>query len=173
MTSIRTVPVRAVLLVLLGCAGGSATGDPAHDREVSPGYRQPPKPIARMLDAPPTPTALASPGAETVALLGRSSLPPIADFAGPVLGLAGYRIDPDTNGPASGRVHGLTSITFVDVEKGAGRDVDLPDDARFIAPRWSPAISASRPAAVTYCRHGGSRRTAMRCPPRDSRPRSA
>lgn len=130
----RAVAGLAVALLAAWTPGGGV----ADEGPAPSSYRVPPEPIPSLLTAPGKPTAIVAPGGKTVALLGRNTLPPIADFAGPVLGLAGHRIDPATNGPASGRVHGLTSVTFVDVASGAKRRVELPEPARLIAPRWSP-----------------------------------
>ncbi len=101
-------------------------------------YRDPPPPIAQILDAPPTPTASISPTRAHVALLGRSNLPPIAELAEPRLDLAGYRINPRNNGPANSRVAWLTALSFQDLATRRTREVVLPADFRFLAPNWSP-----------------------------------
>jgi dipeptidyl aminopeptidase/acylaminoacyl peptidase len=101
-------------------------------------YRQPPPPIAQILDTAPTPTVSVSSDRRTLALLGRENLPPIADLAEPFLRLAGYRINPAINGPSEGRAGWLNALSFQDIETGAVRQVALPAGARYLYPSWSP-----------------------------------
>ncbi len=63
------------------------------------GYRRPPQEITDILNAQPTPSVSLSPTREYLLLIERSSYPPIEDLAAPMLRLAGYRINPLTNGP--------------------------------------------------------------------------
>ena len=106
--------------------------------QTSSGYMQPPAPIAQILDAAPTPTPLVSPRRDTIALLGRANLPPIAELAEPDLKLAGYRINPRNNGPANSRISWLNALSFQPVAGGPERRVALPAGARFTSPSWSP-----------------------------------
>ena len=62
------------------------------------GYRQPPAPIAQVLDATPTPSVSISPNRKWMLLLERPALPSIAEVAAPEVKLAGLRINPRTNG---------------------------------------------------------------------------
>lgn len=101
-------------------------------------YQQPPAPIADILDTRPTPTSSLSPDRTTLALYDRANLPPIAELAEPMLRLGGYRINPRNNGPANSRVSWLTGLSFQPVAGGAARPVQLPADARFMSPSWSP-----------------------------------
>ncbi len=101
-------------------------------------YQQPPAPIAAILDARPTPTPSLSPDRATLALFDRSNLPSIAELAEPSLRLAGYRINPRNNGPASSRVSWLTGMGFQPVAGGPVRPVALPAGARFTSPSWAP-----------------------------------
>lgn len=101
-------------------------------------YRQPPQPIAQILDSAPTPAVLVSSDRRTLALLGRENLPPIADLAEPFLRLAGYRLNPAINGPSEGRAGWLNALTFQDIASGATRQVALPAGARYLFPSWSP-----------------------------------
>ncbi len=110
----------------------------AQTESVAEPYRDPPAPIAQILDAPPTPTVSISPTRAHIALLGRANLPPIAELAEPRLDLAGYRINPRNNGPANSRVAWLTSLSFQDLANRQTRDVALPAGFRFLAPSWSP-----------------------------------
>jgi dipeptidyl aminopeptidase/acylaminoacyl peptidase len=98
----------------------------------------PPAPISQILDTAPPPTPLVSPGRDRLALLGRSSLPPIAELAEPDLKLAGYRINPRNSGPANSRLSWLNALSFQPVGSGAAKSVPLPAGTRFILPSWSP-----------------------------------
>ncbi|HWH17485.1 MAG TPA: prolyl oligopeptidase family serine peptidase [Allosphingosinicella sp.] len=102
------------------------------------GYATPPAPIAQILDTPPPPTPSVSPRRDTIALLGRANLPPIAELAEPDLKLAGYRINPRNNGPANSRVAWLNALSFQPVGRGAPRAVALPAGMRFTSASWSP-----------------------------------
>lgn len=101
-------------------------------------YREPPAPIAQILDTPPTPAVDISGDRRTIALLGRENLAPIRDLAQPILRLAGYRLNPRINGPVEARAGWLNALSFQDIETGAVREVALPPGARYLYPSWSP-----------------------------------
>lgn len=124
----RALPAFALLAALSGPAFAQ---DPL-------AYQQPPAPIADILDTKPTPTPSLSPDRTTLALFDRANLPPIAELAEPMLRLGGYRINPRNNGPANSRVSWLTGLSFQPVAGGAARPVQLPANARFMSPSWSP-----------------------------------
>jgi dipeptidyl aminopeptidase/acylaminoacyl peptidase len=102
-------------------------------------YRLPPSEIARIVDAAPPPALSVSPDRRAIAILGRSSLPGIADLSAPELRLAGVRINPRTNGPS--REAGFTSIAFRPLRGGPERLLSLPEGVRITYPRWSPDSS--------------------------------
>lgn len=104
----------------------------------SDAYQLPPAPIAQIIDAPPTPGTSIDPTRRTIALLGRSNLPSIAELAEPMLRIGGYRINPRNNGQANSRVSWLTSITLQDIATGKSREVALPQGMRFTSTAWSP-----------------------------------
>jgi dipeptidyl aminopeptidase/acylaminoacyl peptidase len=118
--------MRRPLLALLTLAAPLAAQEP---------YRDPPAPIARILDAPPLPFASVSPDRGMLLLLERNALPPIAEVAAPELRLAGLRIDPRTFGPA--RTQPLRGFRAVPVGGGAGREIATPEGAHLGSPRWS------------------------------------
>ena len=101
-------------------------------------YHRAPDAIAKALEAPPTPGVAVSPDHRTLAILGRESLPSIANLSKPILRLGGYRIDPATNGQAEVRVQWLNALSFKDVASGRTVVVKLPVGLRFAAPAWSP-----------------------------------
>ena len=101
------------------------------------GYRQPPAPIAQILDAPLTPTVSISPDRKWLLLLERNALPSIAEVAAPEIRIAGDRINPRTNGRSreitykSLRLRSLASSTeraiTVPVTTGIGNVMWAPD----------------------------------------------
>ena len=99
-------------------------------------YQVPPDPIAALLAAEGPPLVMFSPRRDRLALLQRGAAPPIAELARPALGLAGLTIDPMNNGPA--RISAYDGLAFIDLADGVERRASLPDDARIIAPVWSP-----------------------------------
>ena len=62
-------------------------------------YLTPPQAIVDILDAGLLPTVVVSPKHDTIAMMSRHSMPPIAEIAQPMLRLAGMRVNPRTNGP--------------------------------------------------------------------------
>ncbi|MGI9182798.1 MAG: hypothetical protein ACR2H9_20150, partial [Longimicrobiaceae bacterium] len=61
------------------------------------GYRVPPKAIADLVDAPPTPAVSLSPDKDWLLLMELPNLPPLSDLAQPELLLAGLRLNPRTH----------------------------------------------------------------------------
>ena len=99
-------------------------------------YQTPPKAIVDILDAPPPPGVVVSPTREVMALLPRRSMPSIAELAQPMLGLAGTRVNPLTNGPHRAPLG--TGITLRSVANGSERKVAVPADARIGFLGFSP-----------------------------------
>lgn len=99
------------------------------------GYRQPPEPIARILDAQPTPLISMSPDRSMMLVLEREALPPLSEVSAPYIALAGNRIDPRTNGRF--RETTFRALQVRDVRSGEARQVNTPSDARISHPAWS------------------------------------
>jgi dipeptidyl aminopeptidase/acylaminoacyl peptidase len=99
------------------------------------GYRQPPAPIAQILDAEPTPSVSVGPNNDWLLLLGREGLPPIAEVAAPELRLAGLRINPRTSGGS--RDFSFNGLTLKAIDGGAERRIQTPADMRITSPNWS------------------------------------
>ena len=133
-----------VLLATLALVIASAS---AQSQDV---YRQPPAPIAQILDAAPTPLVTISPDRSTLLLLERRGLPPIADVAAPELRLAGERINPRTNGRS--RDASLRGLRLRSVNGNIERAIETPADARIGSPLWS---ADSRQIAFTVTTDGG------------------
>src|SRR5262245_23823653 len=90
-------------------------------------YLIPPKAIVDILDTPPPPGVVVSPTRDVMALLPRRSMPSIAELAQPMLGLAGTRVNPLTNGPHRAPLG--TGITLRSIANGSERKVAVPADA--------------------------------------------
>ncbi|HJU66090.1 MAG TPA: prolyl oligopeptidase family serine peptidase [Gemmatimonadaceae bacterium] len=121
----------APLLVLL-VAPGVALAQSA--------YRQPPEPIAQILDAAQTPVVSVSPSGATLLLLERKSLPPISEVAAPELRLAGVRINPRTRTPALATWYDGLRVQGVG---GAGariseRRIEVPQGRQVGNVLWAP-----------------------------------
>ena len=100
------------------------------------GYRTPSQEIVDILDTPPTPRLLVSPSRDTVALLARPAMPSIAEVARPMLRLAGFRLNPRTNGPHT--AGGLNRITVKRVDDGAEHVFDAPFETTLGDVEYSP-----------------------------------
>ena len=88
------------------------------------GYLIPPQEIIDILDTPAAPRVVVSPTGDTIALLERPSMPPLSELAQPMLRLAGYRVNPRTNGPyttVAGR-----RITVRRISDGTEHSFDAP-----------------------------------------------
>ena len=100
------------------------------------GYRQPPEPIRSILDATPTPRVAVSPDNTQLLLLGRPSLPGIAEVAAPYIPMAGQRLNPNTNFPT--RAATSTTLSIMAIASGITRTVALPINVRIGNVRFSP-----------------------------------
>ena len=103
------------------------------------GYRQPPSPIADILDAPQTPAVFVSPDRSWLLLAERASLPTIAELSEPELRLAGLRINPRTGGQSREVTGtGLRLRAIGGSSKApAERRIETPAGARIGFPQWS------------------------------------
>jgi dipeptidyl aminopeptidase/acylaminoacyl peptidase len=103
-------------------------------------YQKPPKAIADLLEAPPTPTVMLSPaasGAHTLLIEQPGGLLTIADLAQPELRLAGLRFNPRTNGP--GRLPYMVGLKFKPLPDGKEIAVSaVPAGAHIVFAQWSP-----------------------------------
>lgn len=126
-------PAGAVLACVLA-AGGLSRLAPAAEP-----YRSPPADVVKILEAPSLPGVSLSPDRATMILMERETLPPIADMAAPMLRLAGYRVNPDTNAPHGPRL--VVGLTLKRVADGHETRIDLPKDANIGGVRWSPDSS--------------------------------
>jgi dipeptidyl aminopeptidase/acylaminoacyl peptidase len=100
------------------------------------GYKQPPKEIMEVLNAPAIPATSISPTRDRIAILTPLRYPPISELAQPMLRLAGVRINPNTNGQH--RQPYFVSLTLKNVSDGKETPVVLPPGSQIISPQWSP-----------------------------------
>ena len=101
------------------------------------GYQMPPKAIADLIDAPPTPAASLSSAGDVMLMLGRSSLPSIEEVAQKELRLAGIRINPRTNG--SSRSSHFNGMRVKILKSNKEMDVTgLPENPKIENVSWSP-----------------------------------
>lgn len=128
----------AAVLAVLALSPGLALAQSAAAPAVVSGYQVPPAPIPQILDAAPTPAVSLSRDRKVMAILGRENLPSIAAVSEPILRLAGYRLNPRTNGPTEARTNYANALSFQDVASGRVTKVQLPAGARFTAANWSP-----------------------------------
>jgi dipeptidyl aminopeptidase/acylaminoacyl peptidase len=129
MQAIRNRRTGALLAALV-LAGGPAAAQN--------GYLTPPDPIPAIITAQPTPTVLVGRDRQTLAVLTRDGLPPIAEMAEPELRLGGFRISPRTNGVSPTRAAYSNGITFQNLASGQTRAVQLPAGTRIANTSWSP-----------------------------------
>jgi dipeptidyl aminopeptidase/acylaminoacyl peptidase len=99
-------------------------------------YKQPPKEVMDVLNAPAIPAISVSPTRDKLALLQPLRYPPISEVAQPMLRLAGLRINPNTNGQH--RQPYFVKLTLKNISDGRETPVTLPPDAKIISPQWSP-----------------------------------
>ena len=128
----RVMPFAAVIAVTATALVGAPTAGAQSDT----GYLTPPPAIMDILDAPPIPPAVVSPTGETMAILTRPSMPSLSELAEPMLRLAGYRVNPRTNGPHT--TTGLSRITIRNISDGTEHAFDAPRETSLGSPTFSP-----------------------------------
>ncbi len=100
-------------------------------------YQIPPQPIVDMVDSPAIPQTVLSPTNEWLMMLERPALPPIAEVAQPLLGLAGVRVNPRNND--GNRASAATAIRLVRIADRAEKVIGgIPAGSRIGDIQWSP-----------------------------------
>ncbi len=117
-------------------SASAAEAGPA--RSDTDGYRTPDEEIVRILDAPDLPETRPGPGGEWLLLLFRPNMPELAELARPREYLAGYRVDPATNGPAIGSTPLYHGLVFHRMEDGHEVEIRLPSGGGIDHVSWSP-----------------------------------
>jgi dipeptidyl aminopeptidase/acylaminoacyl peptidase len=103
---------------------------------VAQGYRKPPQGVLDVLNSPVTPSVSISPARDQMLLATGVRYPPISDLAQPMLRLAGYRINPNTNGRHLAPY--FVALSLKRIADGAETKVELPPGAQVGLPQWSP-----------------------------------
>lgn len=99
-------------------------------------YQTPPKVIADLVNAAPTPNVSLSPDNQWMLLLILPGLPSIEEVSQPELRIAGIRINPRTNG--SSRSSSFENLKLKSVATGKESDIKgLPQNAQMEEVRWS------------------------------------
>jgi dipeptidyl aminopeptidase/acylaminoacyl peptidase len=103
------------------------------------GYQKPPKAVLDVLSAPPPPIVSISPTHDKMLLLANDRYPSIAEFAEPMLRLAGQRVNPNTNGPHRSGRGGLTitGLTLRNISDGKEQKLNVPPNAKLGNLSWS------------------------------------
>ncbi|MEZ5403370.1 MAG: prolyl oligopeptidase family serine peptidase [Bryobacteraceae bacterium] len=101
------------------------------------GYKKPPKAIQDILDAPAPPIASVNPTHTHALFIEARRYPPIAELARPVLRLAGFRIDPASNGPQTGWTGWRLTLSALAADAKPLK-LAVPESAVLSPPRWSP-----------------------------------
>ncbi len=102
------------------------------------GYQMPPKPLADLVLAPPTPTISVNAKGTLMLLIERSDLPTIAELSQPELRLAGTRINPQTNGGSRQAYVVNVKIKSLEGKMAEKIIMGIPLNARLSTPQWSP-----------------------------------
>jgi dipeptidyl aminopeptidase/acylaminoacyl peptidase len=101
-----------------------------------PKYLLPPQAIVDAFDVAPLPQMTLSPSTQVIALTVSRPHPTIAELAQPMLRLAGFRINPKTNGPRlAGRIYAITLRKIAD---GSEITVTTPQQANVSHVKFSP-----------------------------------
>ena len=108
----------------------------SHTLAAQDGYKQPPAPIAQILDVEPTAAVSVSPNRSMLLLMERYSLPPISEVSAPEVRLAGQRINPGTNAGARDVTYKGLRLRAVD-GNAAERRIETPPGARLSNIVWS------------------------------------
>ena len=107
--------------------------------------------MREILDVPPTPVVSLSPTRDRLVLVQASLYPPLSELAQPMIALAGYRINPQSNGPH--RPPRYVGLTLKDIATGVEQPLPVPSGAYLGFPQWSPdgrlfAVASYQPDGV-------------------------
>lgn len=101
------------------------------------GYQRPPEEIAKLVEAPLTPSINISPDKNIMALLDRSDYPSIEELSRPELRIAGLRINPENFGPS--RSNYFIGLKFKNLKDKKDNEVsDLPSPLKMSSFSFSP-----------------------------------
>ena len=114
-------------------------------------YKQPPKEVMDVLNAPVIPQTIVSPARDKILILTPLRNPPIADLAQPMLRIAGLRINPLNNGLH--RQAYSVKLALKNITDGKETAIDLPPNAKVFSPQWTAdgkyiAVGNITPSAI-------------------------
>ena len=98
-------------------------------------YKQPPKEVMEVLNAPVIPQTVVSPTRDKILILTPLRNPTIAELAQPMLRIAGLRINPLNNGLH--RQAYSVKLSLKDIGSGKETPISLPANAKVFSPQWS------------------------------------
>lgn len=99
-------------------------------------YQTPPKAIADLIDAAPTPGVSISPDKKMMLLLSQPGLPSIEEVGEPELRIGGIRINPRTNGPSRASYYNRLTMRTLESEKEIPI-TGLPQNPRMSSVNWN------------------------------------
>ncbi len=99
-------------------------------------WQIPPQPINQILEAAPPPQIRISPDRRWMVELEQSQLVPIALLSEPEVAVAGFRLNPQTNGPARHNTYYSIKINPVDSPVNV-KIIELPENPRIGFIKWS------------------------------------
>jgi len=121
----------SVMFLSLCCVTSSSAEDTL--------YQSPGKPIADLVEKPSPPQALMTGDHKNLVFLHQTTLQSISDISQPELRLAGYRLDPKTNGPS--RRSYYVGVSVQDITKSTNKPVPvtgIPQGAKLSTFNISP-----------------------------------
>ncbi len=99
-------------------------------------WQTPPQPINQILEAAPPPQIHLSPNRQWMVELEQSQLVPIALLAEVEVAVAGFRLNPQTNGPARHNTYHGMKLRALDSPENT-RTIELPENPRIGFVKWS------------------------------------
>ena len=126
-----------ILIAALAAANAFAQPSAATKQAGNKGYQLPPKDLADLLLAPPTPAVSIDRKGEWMLLSSRSSYPPVEELAQPELRIAGLRFNPDNY--ALSRQNFINGFSIKSLQTGKEYTIaGLPTPLRAGNITWSP-----------------------------------
>jgi dipeptidyl aminopeptidase/acylaminoacyl peptidase len=99
-------------------------------------WQSPPQPINQTLDNLSSQGFLLCPNQEWMVELEKPQLLPITTLAQPEIAVAGFRLNPKTNGPAG--YHPYNSIHIKNIKSGISKAIELPQSVGVGFFKWAP-----------------------------------
>ncbi|GAB2539098.1 prolyl oligopeptidase family serine peptidase [Rufibacter soli] len=125
----------AVLFLALGLGTPAAMAQTGKDLNVP--YQRPAESIAKLIEAPATPSVSFDAKGEWMLLMERPGYPSIEEVAAPEARIGGLRINPAVNG--SSRGSSFTNLTLKKLDGGQELKIQgLPQNAKITDVTWSP-----------------------------------